>query len=76
MIDEGSHGLLINKREGAILETDRIRPSVTIIRGQNSAVISHRTGEICDCGFVIKIKIESCNGHRRIEKSEDEIGEI
>jgi hypothetical protein len=41
--------------------------------GQNSSVISHRTGEIWDCGFVIVIEIEAFNDHRRIEQSEDEI---
>jgi hypothetical protein len=36
-------------------EGSRIRPSITIIRGQNSAAISHRSWEISDCDFVIEI---------------------
>jgi hypothetical protein len=65
LIDEGTHSLLTDKGELPIVEKDRIKPSITIIRGQTLSVISHRTWEIWDCGFVIEIEIDNFKGHRR-----------
>jgi hypothetical protein len=61
LIPEGSQSLLTMKSEGTIVETDRIWPSITIIRGQKSSVIVQTGWEIWDCDFVIKI--ENCNGY-------------
>jgi hypothetical protein len=69
LIGEGSHSFLTKKSEWPIVETQRIRSSATIIRGQNSSDISQMTWEICDCdcdwscecGFVMKMA--NVNGH-------------
>jgi hypothetical protein len=71
LIDEGSHSFLTSKSEWPIVETQRMKPSATIIRGQNSSAISQITWEICDCDcdwsceceFVMKMA--NVNGRRR-----------
>jgi hypothetical protein len=42
LIGEGSHSLLRKKPEWPMFETDRMKPSATIIRGQNSSAISQK----------------------------------
>jgi hypothetical protein len=54
LIGEGSHSLLTMKWEGTIFETDRIRPSITIIRGPNSSAIFQMGWKSWDCDFVIE----------------------
>jgi hypothetical protein len=61
LIGEGSHSRLPRKGESPILETHRTRPSITMIRGQNSSEISQRTWEICNSGFAIEI--DNSNDH-------------
>jgi hypothetical protein len=47
-----------------------MKPSITIIRGQNLSVIRQKTWEIWDCecesGFVMKM--ENVNGQHRFQK--------
>jgi hypothetical protein len=74
LIDEGRHSFFTNKSERPILETDRMKPSITMIRGQNSSAISHRIWEICDCSFFIEI--ETFNGHLRFDSGDSKIGKI
>jgi hypothetical protein len=45
LIEEGSQSLWRMKSEEEIVETEQIRPSVTMIRGQKSSEISQRTRE-------------------------------
>jgi hypothetical protein len=56
LIDKVSHSLLTMKWEWPIVQTHWIRSSITIIRGRNSSVISHRIWEICNCGFINEIE--------------------
>jgi hypothetical protein len=62
LIDEGSHNPLTKKSEGPIIETHRIRPSITITRGWNSSAIFQRDWESCNCDFVMES--ENCNASR------------
>jgi hypothetical protein len=64
LIGEESHSLLPRKCERPIVAIHRIRPSVTIIRGQNSSAIYQRTWEISSCGFAMEI--EKCTGFRQL----------
>jgi hypothetical protein len=54
LIDEGSQSLLTLKREGPIVETDWIRPWITIIRGKKLSEIFRRDWEIRDCDFLME----------------------
>jgi hypothetical protein len=54
-MDEGIHSLFNKKGEWWIVETDTIKPSITIIRGQNSAANSHTNWEVCDGEFLMTV---------------------
>jgi hypothetical protein len=79
LIGEGSHSLLKKKAEWPIFETHKIRPSATIIRGQNTSAISQITWEIwncdcecdwnCECECWFPMKIENVNGHDPFQKN-------
>jgi hypothetical protein len=60
-IDEGIQSLMAEKRELSTDETHIIRPSTTIILGQNSSDDSKRIGEIFD--LFIKRDVYTFNGH-------------
>jgi hypothetical protein len=70
--DEGSHSLLRKKAERPIIETQRMTPSVTIIRGQNSSAISQKVRGIwdwdCECESSFVMKMENVNGQYRFQK--------
>jgi hypothetical protein len=64
-IGEGIQSLVARKRGFPTVETHLIRPSTTIILGQNSPDISHRVWEICDLS--IAMKIDTFNGHQSLK---------
>jgi hypothetical protein len=74
LIGEGSHSLLPEKGEWPIAETHTIRPSMTIIRGQNSSAISQRGWKSGDSEF--PIGIGNFNGRQPFSKSDDRAHEI
>jgi hypothetical protein len=63
-IREGIQRVLPEKCPPPTAETNRITPSVTINRGQNSPAIFQTTREVCDLGFAIEFEfeLESFNG--------------
>jgi hypothetical protein len=73
LIGEGSHSLLRRKAEWPIIETDKMKPSATMIQGQNSSVISKKTWEIwdceCECESGFDMKMENVHGHHPFQKN-------